>query len=66
MNFSLGWITWSPRLKGDSSYRQGFVSTNYDAFTTVVLSTTISVEELTGRWKNKPSRVAQSAALPRH
>ncbi len=53
MDLSLAWSTWAPRLKPDSSFRQGFISTDYNAFTTIFLSTTISVEELAARWTKR-------------
>lgn len=51
VNVSLAWITAAPRLKPDSTFRQGLVSLDYNAFTSVVLSTTITVEELADRWR---------------
>ncbi len=39
---SLSWINWAPLRFADNSYRQPFISTNYDAFTTVNLGFTIS------------------------
>jgi hypothetical protein len=50
LELSLSWLTRSPRLKPDSSYRQGFVSVDYNAFTTVVLAVTVSVDRVAGPW----------------
>lgn len=62
LGFSLAWINWAPRLKPDSSYRQGFISTDYNAFTTVMFGATISVDELAARWTSAPARTETSAA----
>ncbi len=51
---SLAWINWAPLQKLDSSYRQGIISTDYDAFTTVQLAATITVDKLVARhWRKQ-------------
>jgi hypothetical protein len=60
LGFSLGLSTWSPRMMPDTSYRQGFISTDYNAFTSVMLSVSTSLEELTKRWR--PNRNALTSA----
>lgn len=50
LGFSLAWITWSGRQKPDGSYRQGLISTDYNAFTSVMLSSTLSIDGLLGKW----------------
>jgi hypothetical protein len=59
LSLSAAWVTWSPRHKPDTSYRQGFISTDYNAFTSVMLSTTVSVEELAGAWKKRRQLAAR-------
>jgi hypothetical protein len=54
LDLSLAWVNWAPRQKPDSSYRQGFISTDYNAFTSVMLSATTSLDKLTGRWRGAP------------
>jgi hypothetical protein len=51
LGFSLAFTTWSPREKPDTSYRQPFVSTDYNAFTSVVLSATLPVETVFETWR---------------
>ena len=51
LGFSLAWITWAPREKPDSSFRQGFISTDYNSFTSVMLSATTSLEEVAKKWR---------------
>jgi hypothetical protein len=46
LSFYLAWINWAPAQFPDSSLRQPFVSTNYDAFTTVQAGITVSVEKV--------------------
>jgi hypothetical protein len=49
---SLAWINSAPLQKPDSSYRQGIISTDYNAFTTVQLSATVAIDRLAGKiWK---------------
>jgi hypothetical protein len=55
LNLSLAWVTWAPREKPDTSYRQPFVSVDYNSFTSVMLSATTSLEELAKRW-HRPSK----------
>jgi hypothetical protein len=51
LSFSLAWVNWAPREKPDTSYRQPFISTDYNAFTSVMLSATTSLEEIAKRWR---------------
>jgi hypothetical protein len=51
MQFSLAWVNWAPREKPDSSYRQPFYSTDYNAFSSVILSASTSLEEVAKRWR---------------
>jgi len=54
LGISLAWINWAPLQKLDSSYRQGIISTDYDAFTTVQLAATITIDKLAARyWRTK-------------
>jgi hypothetical protein len=46
LGFSLAWINWAPLTNLDSSYRQGIISTNYDAYTTVQLGVTVTLDKL--------------------
>jgi hypothetical protein len=49
LSLNLAWINWAPALYPDSTFRQPFVSNNYDAFTTVQLSATVSFDKLAAR-----------------
>jgi hypothetical protein len=51
MQLSLAWVNWAPREKPDSSYRQPFYSTDYNAFSSVILSVSTSIEEVAKRWR---------------
>ena len=53
LGLSLAWINWAPLQKLDSSYRQGIISTDYDAFTTIQLAATITVDRLAARYWRK-------------
>jgi hypothetical protein len=44
IGFSVAWINSAPMWKPDSSYRQGIISTDYNAFTTVSFGTSISID----------------------
>jgi hypothetical protein len=56
LSFALAWVNWAPREKPDTSYRQPFVSTDYNAFTSVMLSATTSIEEIARRWRGTPAK----------
>lgn len=58
LGLSLAWVNWAPRMMPDSSYRQGFISTDYNAFTSVLLSASTSLDQITARWRagSQPSR----------
>jgi hypothetical protein len=56
LDLSLAWVNWAPRLKPNSSYRQGFISTDYNAFTSVMLSASTSLDKVAARLRNKASR----------
>ena len=66
MGLSLSWINWAPAQKPDSSYRQGFISTDYNAFTTVQLGVTFTVDEIATaiRKRTQKSNTQNQAALP--
>jgi hypothetical protein len=49
LGLSLSWINQAPLQKPDGSYRQGIISTDYNAFTTVFLGTAVSVDKLVAR-----------------
>ena len=53
LGISLAWINWAPMQKLDSSYRQGIISTDYDAFTTIQLGATITIDKLVARYWRK-------------
>ncbi len=67
IGFSVAWINQAPMWKPDSTYRQGFISTDYNAFTTVSFGTTISIdhvaESLQNRRKKSAGAVANSNAV---
>ncbi len=45
LNVNIAWINSSPQRKPDGSLRQPFISTDYDAFTTINLGASISIEK---------------------
>jgi hypothetical protein len=49
LSLNVAWITWSPAQYPDGSFRQPFISTNYDAFTTVQVGTTVSLDKLAAK-----------------
>jgi hypothetical protein len=49
LNLNIAWINWAPQRKPDGSIRQPFISTNYDAFTTVSFGATVSIEKAAGK-----------------
>ena len=53
LGLSLAWINWAPLQKPDTSYRQGLISTDYNAFTTIQLAATITVDKLAARYWRK-------------
>jgi hypothetical protein len=53
LGLTLAWINWAPMQKLDSSYRQGIISTDYNAFTTIQLGATITVDKLAARYWRK-------------
>ncbi len=53
LGIALAWINWAPLQRLDSSYRQGFISTNYDEFTTIQLSATVTIDKLAARYWRK-------------
>ncbi len=66
MSVALSWINWSPAQKPDSSYRQGFISTDYNAFTTVQLGLTFTIDELATAIRKKVNKgsTQNQAAIP--
>jgi hypothetical protein len=46
LGISLAWINWAPLTYSNSTYRQGIISTNYDAYTTVQLGVTVTLDKL--------------------
>ncbi len=50
LGIALAWINWAPLQNKDSSYRQGIISTNYDAYTTVQLGITLSTDKLISKF----------------
>ncbi len=45
LNINAAWINWAPQRKPDGSLRQPFISTNYDAFTSISLGATVTIEK---------------------
>jgi hypothetical protein len=56
LSFAVAWVNWAPREKPDTSYRQPFISTDYNAFTSVMLSATTSIEEIAKRWRGSSAK----------
>jgi len=54
VTLTLAWINAAPMYYGNSTYRQGIISTNYDAFTTLSLGATVSLDGAADKiWKRK-------------
>ncbi len=51
LGVSLALITFSPTYKPDSTYRQGIISTDYNAFSTVNLSATVTIDKLVNKFR---------------
>jgi hypothetical protein len=51
LGLSLALITFSPAYKPDSSYRQGIISTDYNAFSSVNLSATVTIDKLVNKFR---------------
>jgi hypothetical protein len=51
LNVSVAWINWAPTYYGNGSYRNGFISTDYNAFTTVQLGMTVTIDKLAQRFR---------------
>jgi len=58
LNLSIAWINWAPLRKPDNSFRQGVISTNYDAFTTISFGATMSIEKAAA--KVLPAKTAKT------
>jgi hypothetical protein len=55
VGLSLMWINWAPLKKPDGSFRQGVISTDYNAFTTLSIGATFSLDRIANRiWKPGP------------
>jgi hypothetical protein len=55
VGLNLMWINWAPLTKPDGSFRQGIISTDYNAFTTLSLGVTFSIDRIANRiWKPGP------------
>jgi hypothetical protein len=53
LGLALMYINWAPLQKPDSTYRQGIISTDYNAFTTLSLGATVSLDKVASKiWKN--------------
>ena len=52
LTLTLAWINAAPMYNTNSTYRQGIISTNYDAFTTLSLGATVSIDGVADKiWK---------------
>ena len=51
LGIGLAYITSSPTYNPDSSYRQGIFSADYNAFTTVQLSATLTIDKLVSKFR---------------
>jgi hypothetical protein len=49
LGLSLSWINAAPLQKPNGSFRQGIISTDYNAFTTVFLGSTVTIDKLVAR-----------------
>jgi hypothetical protein len=56
LGFSLAWATWAPRQKPDSTFRQGIISTDYNSFTSVLLSASTSLDEVLKIFRHESSK----------
>src|SRR6185369_6411838 len=65
LGFSLSWINWAPLYYDDGhTYRQGVVSTNYDAFTTISLGATVSIDGVMNKLIKRKEPLATATAEP--
>jgi hypothetical protein len=53
LGLAVAYINWAPTYHPDGSYRQGVISTDYNAFTTVQLIATLTVEKLATAFRKK-------------
>jgi len=51
LNVSLAWINWAPTYHPDGPYRQGIISTDYNAFTTLQLGMTVTIDKLAQKFR---------------
>lgn len=49
-NINVSWVNWAPLRKPDNSFRQGIISTNYDAYTNILIGTTFSIDKILGKF----------------
>lgn len=50
LTVTLSWINFAPMFNPDSTYRQGIFSADYNAFTTVMLGTTVSIDQFAAKF----------------
>ncbi|MEO6952032.1 MAG: hypothetical protein ABI321_09480 [Polyangia bacterium] len=62
IGFSVSWINSAPLWKPDSTYRQGFISTDYNAFTTLSFGTSISIDHIVSAVQGKKKASTQAKA----
>ena len=62
IGFSLSWINSAPLWKPDSTYRQGFISTDYNAFTTISFGTSISIDHVVSALQGRKKATTQARA----
>jgi hypothetical protein len=67
LGLTLSWINVAPMFYADGTYRQGVVSTDYNAFTTVMLGATLTVDALFNKLipekKQEPPKAAVGPGL---
>jgi hypothetical protein len=65
LGLSLAWINSAPLTYRNGTYRQGVVSVDYDAFSSLSISATLSIDGVANKlWPKKKPAPTKSAGLP--
>ncbi len=64
LGLSLAWINAAPLTYKNGSYRQGVVSADYDAFTAISLSATLTIDAVINKLAPRKSAPTKQAGLP--
>jgi hypothetical protein len=64
LGLSLAWINFAPLTNDNGTYQQGIVSVDYNAFTSVSLSATISIDGVINRLSPRKPDPTKQAGIP--